>query len=352
MKIVTVHPEHVAVRKQPSNLKSKDLHLFSGEFKRRINPAHVRILKDVHLINGLIIDIKRIKLNKTYVYPPVVSFYSRAYILNQIHFLLKLLKAIFLIAGKSKTVTHAVWITDRRSWEYFHWMTDALPRLIACKEFINPSHTLILPNKYKEYAYITDSLNAFNIPVLFFKQTIKIKIQDLILPSHTALPGNYNKLFINQLRALFLNPYKDLRPYRKIYISREKAPKRKIANEKAVVQILTKYGYEPHCFEDYSLQKQITLCAEAKSIVGLHGAGLTNILFLHEKGQLLEFRNQNDKNNNCYFSLASDLNIDYYYQINKGNKRDTHTVTITVDLDELENNLQLMLQNNACWEND
>lgn len=350
MKIVTIYPEHVAVRKQPSNLKSKDLHLFSGEFKRRINAAHVRILKNAYLINGLIIDIKRIKIYRTYVYPPFVSIYSRAYILNQIHFFLKLIKAILLIAGKSKTITHAVWVTDRRSWEYFHWMTDALPRLIACKEFTNPSHTIILPNKFKEYSYITDSLNAFNIPVLFFNQSMKIKIQDLVLPSHTALPGNYNKILINQLRALFLKPFKDLRPYRKIYISREKARKRKVGNEKAVVQLLMKYGYEPHCFEDYCLEKQIKLCAEAKSIVGLHGAGLTNILFMHESSQLLEFRNQIDGENNCYFSLASDLNIDYYYQINKGNKRDTHTVTIIVDLNELEKNLQLMLEKEACWD--
>jgi capsular polysaccharide biosynthesis protein len=74
-------------------------------------------------------------------------------------------------------------------------------------------------------------------------------------------------------------------------------------------------------------------------LIGLHGAGLTNMLFMREGGKVLELRNQNDAHNNCYFSLASELNLDYFYLLNQGNTNDTHTVDIIVDIDELRNNL-------------
>ena len=44
----------------------------------------------------------------------------------------------------------------------------------------------------------------------------------------------------------------------------------------------------------------------------MHGAGLTHMLWMKEKGKILEIRARDSKEN-CYFCLASDLNHDYYY---------------------------------------
>jgi capsular polysaccharide biosynthesis protein len=110
----------------------------------------------------------------------------------------------------------------------------------------------------------------------------------------------------------------------------------------AVMELLLQYGYEIHFFEDYDLKKQIEIMSETKSLIGLHGAGLTNMLFMPANGQVLELRNENDAHNNCYFSLASDLNQAYYYLINTGDIEDTHRVEVTVDISKLKIAVELM----------
>ena len=37
------------------------------------------------------------------------------------------------------------------------------------------------------------------------------------------------------------------------------------------------------------------------------------MLFLNEKTNLIEIRNKNDKHNNAFFSMASALNLNYFY---------------------------------------
>jgi hypothetical protein len=60
------------------------------------------------------------------------------------------------------------------------------------------------------------------------------------------------------------------------------------------------------------------------------------MMFMSEGGQVLELRNEGDSHNNCYFSLASALSHDYYYLNNEGDRQDTNSVNLTVDIDQLE----------------
>jgi capsular polysaccharide biosynthesis protein len=184
----------------------------------------------------------------------------------------------------------------------------------------------------------------FGIPVKYFDRTVKLRVKELVLPSHTAQSGNYNPVVINQLRDVFLSKFGDVKPHRRIYISRMKAKKRKVANEDEVIALLDSFNYEIHYFEDYSFDQQVSICSESLSLIGLHGAGLTNMLFMRPGTQVLELRNENDCENNCYFSLASDLNIAYFFQLSKGDQNDTHTVNVNVDVNELRRNIESMIK--------
>ena len=121
---------------------------------------------------------------------------------------------------------------------------------------------------------------------------------------------------------------------------------------------------------DLSFKEQVSIVFHAKCLISNHGAGLTNMLFMEADTAVLEFRHYEDTHNNCYFSLASALNIKYFYQtcqsdysinsntpreIQKWSKKDytladfnnwteyTHS-NITVDLKKLELNLSSMLE--------
>jgi len=333
-----IFKEHVDTRKKPLNLRESDVHLFTEEWERKIRETHVLTLNDVDIVNEIIFQ-RPGKFFIEYTHPPFDNFGVKAIGLKLL--ILSKMSRI-LLPGKRQSLAKGVWISDRRSYEYFHWLTEALPRLVVSREFIN-THRLILPDYYGNFAYVKESLKLFDIPFEFCDASTKLKVGELILPSQTAFSGNYNKVVINKLRDIFLSTFADVVPERKIYISRMKAKKRKVTNESEVITLLESFKYEVHCFEDYGFEKQVKLCAEAQSIIGLHGAGLTNMLFMKAGGRVLEIRNEADSHNNCYFSLASDLDLQYYYQLSKGNKSDTHTVDVRVDVDELKKNLMLMM---------
>ena len=67
-----------------------------------------------------------------------------------------------------------------------------------------------------------------NHKIVFYDS--KVFIRNLLLPSHTAESGNYNVNILQSLRFKF-GIKENLAGFRKIYVSREKAVKRKILNE-------------------------------------------------------------------------------------------------------------------------
>ena len=66
---------------------------------------------------------------------------------------------------------------------------------------------------------------------------------------------------------------------RKIYVSRGDAGGRRVLNEDALMALLGRHGYEKVAPGELDFDAQAVLFAEASHIVGIHGAGLTNIIF-------------------------------------------------------------------------
>ncbi len=66
---------------------------------------------------------------------------------------------------------------------------------------------------------------------------------------------------------------------KRIYISRSRAPRRRILNEDDLLPILEAHGYTVVHFEDHGIAGAAALLADAEHIIGLHGAGFANIVF-------------------------------------------------------------------------
>lgn len=68
---------------------------------------------------------------------------------------------------------------------------------------------------------------------------------------------------------------------RRIWISREElaAPKRRVTNFAAIEPVLRRFGIKAVVLESLSAQEQIALFSEAELVVGVHGAGLANLIF-------------------------------------------------------------------------
>ncbi|MES2568231.1 MAG: glycosyltransferase family 61 protein [Bacteroidota bacterium] len=325
----TIFPESVSLRKAPLNINNQDEALFAHEYKAVIHKSTLLTVRNAYVLNNMILC------------PSHFRFYNDYSLIHPIKYK-DYIKNFLLLKKKSIRVKSAVWITDENAYGYFHWLTDCLPRLIVAEASVT-NHVVLLPKRLETIRFIQDSLNFFNIKSYYYDCNISLKIKQLLLPSHCAPSGNYNVITLNKLRQKIAGNLSE-KPTRNIYISRQKAEKRKVLNETAVIALLKQFNFEVHFFEDYSFAHQVELMKESKCLVGLHGAGLTNMLFMQERTKILEFRNTNDAHNNCYFSLASDLNIDYYYQLSQGDTIDTHEVNLTIDLNVLKSNLEAMFR--------
>jgi len=73
-----------------------------------------------------------------------------------------------------------------------------------------------------------------------------------------------------------------------IYVTRSKKRGRTIENSSEIDRLLTKSGFEIIDTEGMSILDQATIFNNSAIVVGVHGAGLTNLLF-HQPGQLSLF---------------------------------------------------------------
>jgi capsular polysaccharide biosynthesis protein len=92
--------------------------------------------------------------------------------------------------------------------------------------------------------------------------------------------------------------------------------------------------------EDLSFIRQIELMQGTKVLLGAHGAGLTNMLFMPAGSVVVEIRKEGDSHNNCFYSLASALGHRYYYAIakssaSKGEKYEYFAENFVVDVAHL-----------------
>jgi capsular polysaccharide biosynthesis protein len=230
---------------------------------------------------------------------------------------------------------------------YFHWMCDFLPRLLLVENELKNS-ILLLPDNHSS-SFVEDTLKVFQIEnILKFPMTKYIKCKNAIVPGYVANSGDNNPEIMLKLRDKLFNFYcnkNDKKNYHEnIYISRSKAKGRFIINEEEVEKTLSNYGFKTIHFEDYTFSEQIAIAYNAENLIGLHGANLTNIMFMREDTNVMELRRYDDDFNNYYFSLASSFNLNYYYQKCKFNyDSNLKNYNLIVDISELVKNIELLI---------
>ncbi len=244
------------------------------------------------------------------------------------------------------------------NYNYWHWLFDILPRIriINNKIDLNTIDYFLLPDNSKRFQ--KETLELMKIPhekQLSSLNYRHIKSEEIIATDHpyvtnnnaTSAIQNLPQWIIDWLKQTFtrnLNLKDDKLP-NKFYIDRGDASPniselRKIINEKEVVNKLLEYNYRVIQLSEYSFVDQVKLFYNAKSIVGLHGAGFANVIFSNPKLNMLEFK-PSGAGKMCE-NLAQKCNINYdsisivpeKYNFNN------QMGHIRVDLKELEKKLQ------------
>ena len=338
--ISTVYAETVARRKLPVNFNQDDLPLFEGEFERVIPESELlRFCGVLASPEGLLFEGTKI-LPESFAFPYHLDQWKRRTVL-------KFLTRNYVFRRRRRIDADALWITNYWSTGYFHWLADALTRLFVVRDRVGDL-LLVLPGSYGKLQYVKSSLAPFGVNKIdFIDENEFVECRNLIMPSHTAPPGHYHAGAIRGVRNTLLAAYGDeTGEGDRLYISRERAGKRRIINEDEILPILSKFGFQTVRMEELSFEQQVRVCSRARYVVSNHGAGLTNALFMRDAGSVLELRHRADCINNCFFTLASALELDYFYQTcaPQNVKADPHEADLLVDAKQLEQNLRLLVR--------
>jgi capsular polysaccharide biosynthesis protein len=340
--VTTLCPETTSRRKLPLNLKPDDLSLFSGELERVIPPTRLLNLQNVSVSpEGILFQNGRM-LPESFAFPHTRASWKRRSVV-------KFFVNNYALRRHRQFEKECVLAIDDWSFGYFHWLADVLPRLFTIRERLKDL-VLLLPHKYKDVDFVQASLVPFNLGGVEYIDPNEVLVcKDLLVPTQTAPSGHYNEELIRGVGDLLAEFYaSDVRkkPQARVFISRREAPKRRILNEEEVTELLREFDFRIVRTEQLSFAEQVKLTASARYLVSNHGAGLTNMLFMKAGSTVLELRHFSDCINNCYFTLAAALKLNYFYQSCEPAKldEDPHTADLRVDIDALKTNLELMLE--------
>ncbi|WP_020592148.1 glycosyltransferase family 61 protein [Kiloniella laminariae] len=217
---------------------------------------------------------------------------------------------------RSKAVS-GLWVSDVWSYNYYHWLTDTIPRLyLAREQGVNAQ--LYLPKICLKPKFIPESLKLLGEeqPLYISQSIASIRFGKLFLPTYAGEVGNNHGPTIRAVAEKFRRSWsKSSPPKRRVYISRKLAPNRLVQNEDEILPVLEKFGFEAISFETLSFTEQVELAASCEMIVGPHGAGMTNIMFMPEGGKVIELHPQRTELNTCYFNLSHVMHHSYQYLI-------------------------------------
>lgn len=206
--------------------------------------------------------------------------------------------------------------------EYFHWMSEWLPRLEGVEHYADRtgrSPTVLVPGDPPDW--LTDSLQVVGFDSSGWTEWTggRATVDRLVVPSlrrahpvddprggYTNSPEGFRWIRRRALERIDDGSRSSFAP--RIYVSRAGADERRVLNEDAVVDALRAFGFESYRLEELSFSDQATMFADAEVVVGPHGAGLVNAIFGTDLTVVELFGRYV---NACYYTMCEGLGFGY-----------------------------------------
>ncbi len=211
---------------------------------------------------------------------------------------------------------------------YYHWFTDALPRLAVLQEF--PPQTSILVRGPLR-AYQRESLQMLGLLDRIRETPEKhLIIEEYYFSSPSSMTGCTNPYAVNWLRTQFLQHQVKRDTPKKFFIQR-KGKTRGITNQEEVSEFFKSCGWAVIDFEDLNFAEQIAWFHNAEAVVGEHGAAFTNLLWCRPKCRVMELC-ANNFLNGCYEGISLCLGLDHSFMVKTADSANRITIK-TIELE-------------------
>jgi capsular polysaccharide biosynthesis protein len=236
----------------------------------------------------------------------------------------------------------------RSSPNYGHWLLEDLPRLRGIEFYerhIGEQVKLLVPENMPVWMRDHLRLLGFDSSSWMNYSFEKVKVNTLVVPKMSRI-NSHGTEYAPADRAWVADRLKTAADEstatstKRIFVSRQAQGRRKILNFDEVKRVLDDHGIVSVEPETLSVQEQIQLFGGVELIVGVFGAGLTNMIFA-EDASLLEIKPATTQHT-VFYILANEFNLDYHLLMSKPrrwarphNKKNRDLVINTGELDDL-----------------
>ena len=295
----------------PKLKKVKDRELFRNELYRKYKSVYLYKIQNILISKHGEPNLTNKKLVFDYLRTNSLSGFKT--IKKIILILLFYLKKIKIHFSTYLVVDNGIIITDRHSSNYYHWVTDVLPKVYLIKKRHDLNKFTILIPKFKS-SFQRDSIRMITKNVKVIKKNIFLK-KCYYIPQ-LNISGCPRPDLIQKLKKKLLLFNKDNQAAQKIYISRKYSNHRRLNNENKIIKFLKSENFKIVYAEKLSFMKQIKTFSKANFLISTHGAGLTNLIWMKPYSKVLEIRSFN-KYQNSNFALSNLFKINYHYFLTK-----------------------------------
>ncbi len=198
---------------------------------------------------------------------------------------------------------------------YTHWILDTLPRLLLVLE---QEGSL---DGYDRFLFATDAakFHRFTLQTLGIdparvatrqRQGPLVSVEGF---THVSAPRQHfaaHPRIYDIVTAFFLPDMVPVSQTRRLYISRNKAARRRIVNESEMFAALEWRGFEMLHLEDLTIAEAALALRSASHVVAPHGAGLANLIYCQPGTRVLEMYSAHLSPE--YWVIANQRGLDYF----------------------------------------
>ncbi|WP_316745246.1 glycosyltransferase family 61 protein [Pedobacter antarcticus] len=332
----------------PLNICDEDRDKYLPHLSYTLNEQRVKYLKNVFVTSsGFCMNNKGLIKESHHNYPVQINDYRNEAAKCYYDAVDNPENLIVLDDDKTYLAIHHPWFN------YYHWICESIFRLWMVRKKLD-TLILILPEYYRDADFIMGSIEPFNIKNIFFVPNGKsLLVKNLCLPQIKPECDSYNGMHVRQIRRFYSNYVLTVKPLitnrvERLYVSRKLAGRRAITNEDEILTIIEKYNFEIFYPEKHSFLEQVAIFSRVRYLVGTHGSGLTNMLFMGSGTSLLELHknktNDLDHSSPLFWYMAEALGIKYYHQLcDTHGREDYFEGDYIIDARNFEKNLLKML---------
>jgi len=191
-------------------------------------------------------------------------------------------KTRLLIPKPKQIIEKAFILESSHSSNYYHWCVEVLP-VLGLMPKLDGMKAITLRRNAKRELQIQDAVRGL-FDIHFHDGPVLVKE----LYAVSGLFPVYGAFRPEPVLNFWKTTGKNGENTKRIYLTRGNALRRRLLNEKDILKILKPLGFETVDCDVLNLADQEKYFESAETIVGIHGAGLTNLIHCQKGANVIE----------------------------------------------------------------